>query len=43
MFFIRIADQHRVMQALDANSGEGERGVAALMAKRLEDDHASQN
>ena len=37
------ADQHRVMQALDANGGEGERGVAALMAKRLEDDHASQN
>jgi transcriptional regulator len=29
------ADQHNVMQALEASGGENERGVAALMAKRL--------
>jgi transcriptional regulator len=29
------ADQHNVIQALEASSGENERDVAALMAKRL--------
>lgn len=29
------ADQHNVMQALEASSSENERGVAALMAQRL--------
>jgi transcriptional regulator len=30
------ADQHNVRQALEASSGENERGVAALMAKHQE-------
>ncbi|MDX9989675.1 hypothetical protein [Thiothrix unzii] len=34
-FLSELPDQHRVMQALDANGGEGEHNVAALMAKQL--------